>query len=135
MKKEDIISYYDVENSFVMDKGIYIAYIKDIYSKRDLMNIYYKELEFPKYFGFNWDALKDCLFNLEWIKENKIYLIHPVLPLLSQEEFVIYLEILFNVYVLWKKYPQEHQIKIYFNSKDKGYIESLLPIITVVDKN
>ncbi|MFR9164902.1 MAG: barstar family protein [Dysgonomonas sp.] len=33
-------------------------------------------MRFPNYFGFNWNALLDCLRDFDWIEEKYIILIH-----------------------------------------------------------
>lgn len=36
-------------------------------SKRGLMNTLARVMEFPDWFGHNWDALEDCLTDLDWV--------------------------------------------------------------------
>ena len=47
-------------------------------NKDKLFNVFSKQLEFPDYFGKNWDAFNDCIFDLRWIKykykNNGIYI-------------------------------------------------------------
>ena len=39
-----------------------------IYSKETLLSTLKEGLCFPDYFGFNWDALQDCITVLSWLK-------------------------------------------------------------------
>ena len=49
--------------------------------KRDLLAVFARELHFPGYFRWNWDALEDCLRGLNGIKApRRILLIHEGLP-------------------------------------------------------
>lgn len=42
----------------------------DCRSARKLFQAFAKDLEFPSYFGFNWDALDECVADLEWLPAN-----------------------------------------------------------------
>lgn len=106
-------------------------------SKKELLDAYYTQLKFP-YFGFNWDALADCLGGLEWIEQRNIHLIHREMPLLPKKELLTYLEILDNTICLWNRPVRwdkidpnmwdkvvEHRVKVYFPLKNKLEIEAL----------
>ena len=41
-----------------------------INSKKDLLSRLASEMKFPTYFGNNWDALEECLKDLNWFIEN-----------------------------------------------------------------
>lgn len=62
LKSSDIkIIYRDMINT--MDKKIFFEEIS-------------QDFNFPDYFGFNWDALEECLKDLDWLKaEGYIYII------------------------------------------------------------
>ncbi|MFF7274410.1 barstar family protein [Streptomyces griseorubiginosus] len=36
---------------------------------------FYENLRLPAYFGWNWDALRDCLEDLDWIDVNRYHLV------------------------------------------------------------
>ena len=42
----------------------------DIPSKDALLGHFAQELGFPDYFGYNWDALEECLRDLQWLPAN-----------------------------------------------------------------
>lgn len=52
-----------------------------IVSKKRLMTAIARAGHFPEYFGANWDALLDCLRDMDWIKKKKVLIIHHDLPL------------------------------------------------------
>jgi RNAse (barnase) inhibitor barstar len=61
-------------------------------------------LEFPDYFGHNWDALEECLADLEWLP-GKGYVLcfsnaESILPD-DEEEFATFLEVMSDAGELW----------------------------------
>lgn len=63
-------------------------------AKHDLLAFLATCLQFPKYFGNNWDALADCLGDLSWLQHKTVILIHPSVPVLDRKDLVTYLEVL-----------------------------------------
>src|SRR5690349_20987944 len=50
-------------------------------SKRLLLTVLAHGLSFPDYFGWNWDALEECLCDLSWIDPGRaIVLSHQDIP-------------------------------------------------------
>lgn len=80
-KKQSII--VDVDGNKMVNKEVFFSFIS-------------KELNFPDYFGRNWDALDECLQDLEWldISVNQILIIVRNLNNFFAEEKISEKEIL-----------------------------------------
>ena len=48
---------------------------KNTSSETELFKLIAKAMMFPKYFGNNWDALRDCLQDLDWIDAEKYIIV------------------------------------------------------------
>ena len=65
------INSFDEINSYERE-NIFIATLSsNIKNKIELLNELYHKLQFPEYFGFNWDALWDLLCDFSWIKQKR----------------------------------------------------------------
>ena len=83
------------------------------------------KLIFPKYFGYNWDALIDCLMDFSWIKERKIIIVHSDLPSISTLEIRSYLNILSEATLQWNK-DELHTLEVTFPKESESSIRELL---------
>jgi len=90
------IPSYDTSNVFFARLG------RDIKKTDYVINSLCYLLSFPGYFGFNWDALFDCLRDFSWITENKIVLFHEQVPNIPIKDFKIYLNILNDAVLDWR---------------------------------
>jgi len=74
--------------------------------KADLLDAMAQALEFPSWFGHNWDALADCLDDLEWLR-GKGYLLlleHPAgLSAAAPKDFALALDILADAARRWNE--------------------------------
>ncbi len=65
-----------------------------------------QRLDFPDYFGHNWDALEECLADLEWLPSKGYVLLitdaEAVIPN-DEEEYETFLEILNDAGEAWSK--------------------------------
>lgn len=50
-------------------EGFFVALVDraPVFNKETLLHALYQSCQFPAYFGFNWDALEDCLKDFSWI--------------------------------------------------------------------
>lgn len=72
----------------------------------DLFDEFARALDFPDYFGHNWDALEECLADLEWLPAKGYILLitngQAVLPD-DEDEYETLLEILSDAGEAWSK--------------------------------
>lgn len=79
---------------------------RNISRKEQLLNQTAMALQFPKDFGHNWDALEECLTDMEWVDADGyvIYYDH-IDPLLTAhpDQFETLIEILRDAVTSWKE--------------------------------
>lgn len=91
---------------------------------KQLLEVLYQRLNLPGYFGFNWDALSDCLRDFHWVKQRNVVLIHEDLPTLASTDLVNYVEVLDECVRSWK--PNEnHRLVVVFPKSYRERIERL----------
>ena len=83
-------------------------------------------LQFPHYFGHNWDALFECLRDFEWIKNRRIVIVHHDLPQLGADDTRVYLEILADSVDDWVTRPGDHELLVLFPPPARAAITALL---------
>ena len=79
---------------------------KNIGRKEQLLNHVATALHFPKGFGHNWDALEECLTDLEWVDaEGYVIYYDHIDPLLEKhpDQFETLVEILRDAVASWKE--------------------------------
>ena len=79
--------YIENENEIHNQNNAYLVKIDCINSKDELLTVYSIKLKFPSYFGFNWDALFDCLRDLDWIEQKTIIIYHPQLRIVQENTY------------------------------------------------
>ncbi len=75
-----------------------------IRSKQKLLRVLAHQLQFPAYFGYNWDALEECLRDLSWLPAGDVQIRHRDLPLPpGSPDRHTYLQILCAVTACWNE--------------------------------
>ena len=122
-----------------------VAYMPvDIEDGEVLLQSLAGQLQFPGYFGYNWDALWDCLCDFSWTTKRKIVIVHEGLPTgLSEEELGIYLELINDAVADWKsersiQHAREwgqllHELEVIFPVECRAEIERLLQAETLLE--
>jgi len=94
-------------------------------NKDELLQELCERLQFPEYFGFNWDALYDCLRDFNWIEKKGIVLVHIEIPKLSDDDLRTYIEILIDAVNDWKE-GEDHYFKVIFPEEAEQVIKKIL---------
>ncbi|MCY3821368.1 MAG: barstar family protein [Gammaproteobacteria bacterium] len=83
-------------------------------SKRELLEVLGSALDFPGYYGINWDALWDCLCDFEWLPEGDVVIRHEDLPLEGDSDSVrTYLSILEDSVEKWANSDERSLIIVF----------------------
>jgi hypothetical protein len=83
-------------------------------TKEELLSQLAERLRFPEYFGRNWDALGDCLRDLEWLGERRVVIRHSDLPPVPDTILRSYLEVLSWAVETWELRQGGHELVIVF---------------------
>lgn len=111
-----------------------------IRSKGDLLAAIAGGGQFPGYFGYNWDALQDCLRDLSWIDTKRVAILHSDIPLREDScQCRTYLEVLQTALADWVQVIQpdtieplpdwpfvEHELRVIFPNNARASIARLL---------
>lgn len=103
------VADFDVSNACV------VRIPAGLLRKRDLLTVLVRGLDFPGYFGWNWDALEECLCSLDWLKNSRrVVVIHEGLPFQPDwENRKTYLSILRHAVSFWEANDEdsgEHEL-------------------------
>ena len=119
--------YFNDISEIVLPNDSYIVNIKkNLEEKKLLFNDYAEKLNFPAYFGKNWDAMIDCLSDLDEIKQKNILIIHEDLPFTSnKKEIYNYFDILQTAIERWID-RDGHKLYVYFPRQYKDEIDHII---------
>ena len=118
-----MIEFHSLESSASDDESCVVRIPEGITHKENLLRYIAAKLNFPDYFGFNWDALDECLADLSWLQTSKVLFWHDDIPLSNEpEEARRYLQVLHEVL----SEPGRVQLRISFPKKAKAELDKLL---------
>ena len=103
----------------------FVAHLSEVTGKDGLLKLMSLKLCFPAYFGFNWDALSECLKDFHWIKQKGIILVHDEIPHLEEKALEIYIQILVDALLDWKD-DDEHYLEVLFPKSSETQIGQLI---------
>ena len=94
-------------------------------TREELFDAFKSTLGLPEYFGGNWDALSECLRDLSWISQHTVVLIHTGRPLVSDDEFRTYIDVLRECITDWKE-GEEHSLIVVFPEELRSTVSALM---------
>jgi RNAse (barnase) inhibitor barstar len=112
-------------NSYQPAKSFLAIIDANVRGKEDLLKELHNKLQLPSYFGFNWDALLDCLRDFHWIQNKGIVLIHTVIPHIEENDLKTYLEILNDAIQDWQT-DDEHYLEVIFPKSSEDALKALV---------
>ena len=122
--KSPFVYVEDIE-SLALPEDVVVIVPAGIHLQEKLFSILSKELNFPSYFGKNWNALYDCLSDFSWMNLFQITVIHHDLPALGKDATSIYLAVLADAIRFWKT-SVNHQLRVVFPLAQQVVIEEIL---------
>ncbi len=108
--------------AFRGDAALVVRIPAGVRSKQKLLKILADRLRFPGYFGWNWDALEECLNDLSWLGEGqRVAIVHEDLPFgAGGEHRRTYLQILASAAA------RNEQLAIVFAMRDRADVLAAL---------
>jgi hypothetical protein len=109
----DDISGFRAPDSFVAVLGGRLR------RKADLLRALAIGLKFPDYFGWNWDALDECMRDLSWLPDpGGVVLAHKQLPLDDDQQRRTYVDILKGALV-----AHEGSLRVIFPKATRAWLD------------
>ncbi|MDR5815741.1 barstar family protein [Caballeronia sp. LZ033] len=125
MTIKEAFVFVDKANQFNDENALVGRIDECLRTPKELFDVLYQSLSLPSYFGFNWNALFDCLRDFHWISQERVIIVHERLPELESSEMRIYLEVLHDAILNWQP-GEEHSVQAVFNACDRNRVEALM---------
>jgi len=113
------------EPSSYFNEEEFVAHFPKVEGEDELFKKLGDQLQFPDYFGHNWNAVYDCLSDFHWILKKGVVLVHNTIPVLSDASLKIYLEVLVDATGNWKE-VDSHYLKVVFPEDSRQLIGEML---------
>ncbi|PSB29039.1 barstar family protein [Stenomitos frigidus] len=101
---------------------------KTITNKAGFLDAIADAMAFPRYFGQNWDALEDCLTDLDWLNGDRFILLYEEPEAFAQgepSEWLVALDILRSAVDYWRAKNRPLSVLFKGNSTDLVGLESI----------
>jgi hypothetical protein len=121
----DDFSFYNERSTEASSEAVIAEVPTSIGSKATLLAELARRLRFPGYFGYNWDALEECLLDLNWISEPSVVIRHSELPSLHADELRTYVAILRRAAKHWSG-NGTRELTVMFPTSAKKQVIALL---------
>lgn len=124
---KEIMQFEFMEQVVPASQDTYVARLPaKISTKKELLQALYEHLRLPGYFGFNWDALADCLRDFHWLGARTVVLVHAELPPLPPEDCRTYLIVLAEAVASWQSDGGDHNLRVVFPAEAYAEVAALL---------
>lgn len=99
-----------IQNTANLNVKIFYLAGKECTTETKLLKEFARKMSFPDYFGCNWQALDECINDLDWIKENEYllivnnahYILNSPFVILKEQLFSSFIELLENAKLEWE---------------------------------
>lgn len=135
MYKNHILFINSIENfKLKHSEVLYKIDCKKCDTKNNLFKVFANVLKFPDYFGYNWDAFDECVYDLEWIKDemdkNTVYIyMYNCKDLLKNsidKEIEIFFDIVSKDDTYIDNFNNPISVKFVFDNKDINFIDKYI---------
>lgn len=82
---------------------------KKINSKETFLNQAVEAMQFPSYFGYNWDAFDECITDLTWCPAQRYVILYDHADIFAQADTIQY-QIALDILNSAKEYWESHHI-------------------------
>jgi RNAse (barnase) inhibitor barstar len=103
--------------------------LAEVSDKQGLLDTLARRLEFPEWFGDNWDALEDCLMDLSWLDApGYVIVLRDCDELIEQnpDDFIVAIEVFDGAAAFW--HETGHPFWVFVGCADPGEFE--LPLLS-----